>query len=183
MKTRIYDTYYDFSNRENKEENGVSERFAELHANYEGDNEKNEACWNCSDCSRCSGCSDIQGARPVAAKESQMLIPVIPNIHGVLLDAVKSKPHSLEMGAWHTCGTTHCRAGWITRLAGEAGKKLEGQTSTEFAAMQIYKASSPIRVSPVRFYESNEVAMRDIKRCAEEEANLTKHQNIPNERK
>ena len=112
-----------------------------------------------------------------------MLIPVIPNIHGVLLDAVKSKPHSLEMGAWHTCGTTHCRAGWITRLAGEAGKKLEGQTSTEFAAMQIYKASSPIRVSPVRFYESNEVAMRDIKRCAEEEANLTKHQNIPNEPK
>ena len=101
-----------------------------------------------------------------------MLIPVIPNIHGALLDAVKSKPGYLEMGAWHTCETTHCRAGWITTLAGEAGKKLEDQTSTEFAAMQIYKASSPIRVSPVRFYETNEVAMRDIERCAEEEAKL-----------
>jgi len=36
--------------------------------------------------------------------------------------------------------------------------------------MQIYKASSPIRVSPVRFFESNEVAMADIQRCAAEEA-------------
>jgi len=36
--------------------------------------------------------------------------------------------------------------------------------------MQIYKASSPIRVSPVRFFETNELAMADIKRCAEEEA-------------
>jgi hypothetical protein len=39
--------------------------------------------------------------------------------------------------------------------------------------MQIYKASSDIRVSPVRFYETNEVAMADIKRCAEEEAAKT----------
>ena len=73
------------------------------------------------------------------------------------------------MGDWHTCDTTHCRAGWITFLAGEEGKILEQKTSTQFAAMQIYKASSPIRVSPVRFFESNEVAMSDIIRCAEEE--------------
>ncbi len=76
------------------------------------------------------------------------------------------------MGNWHTCETTHCRAGWVTTLAGEAGKKLEEQTSTEFAAMQIYKASSTIRVSPVRFYETNEKAMEDIIRCAAEEAKL-----------
>jgi len=73
------------------------------------------------------------------------------------------------MGNWHICETTHCRAGWITTLAGEAGKALEEATTTEFAAMQIYKASSAIRVSPVRFYETNEVAMADIRRCAEEE--------------
>jgi hypothetical protein len=51
-------------------------------------------------------------------------------------------------------------------LAGEAGRALEEKTSTEFAAMQIYKASSPIRVSPARFYDSDEAAREDIERCA-----------------
>ena len=73
------------------------------------------------------------------------------------------------MGAWHTCDTTHCRAGWVVQLGGAEGKYLESKTSTQFAAMQIYKASSPIRVSPTRFFETNEVAMKDIKECAEKE--------------
>jgi len=76
------------------------------------------------------------------------------------------------MSIWHTCDTTHCRAGWVVFLAGEAGKKLESQTSTQFAAMQIYKKSSPIRVMPVRFFDDNEKAMADIIRCAEEEKAL-----------
>lgn len=74
------------------------------------------------------------------------------------------------MGSWHACETTHCRAGWVVHLAGESGKALEQQTSTPFAAMMIYKASSDIRVSPVRFYETDTVAMADMKRCAELEA-------------
>ena len=75
------------------------------------------------------------------------------------------------MRDWHTCETTHCRAGWVVHLAGEAGKALEQHTTTEFAAMQIYHKSNPdVPVSPVRFYESNEVAMADMKRCAEEES-------------
>ncbi len=77
------------------------------------------------------------------------------------------------MSDWHTCEMTHCRGGWVVTLAGEKGKKLEGASSTLFAAMQIYKASSSIRVSPVRFFESDEVAMADILRCAEEEKKLT----------
>jgi hypothetical protein len=53
-------------------------------------------------------------------------------------------------------------------LAGEEGKALEKLTSTLFAAMQIYKKSSPeIRVYPPRFFESNQIALADIKRCAE----------------
>ncbi len=71
------------------------------------------------------------------------------------------------MSKWHTCNTTHCRAGWVVTLAGEKGKELEEKTSTLFAAMMIYKASSPIRVSPTRFFEKNDVAMADIKKCAE----------------
>ena len=76
------------------------------------------------------------------------------------------------MSDWHSCDTRHCRAGWVVTLAGEEGKKLEDATSTLFAAMQIYKASSSIRVSPTRFYEENETAMEDIKRCAEDESAL-----------
>ena len=78
-------------------------------------------------------------------------------------------PDALNMGYWHTCDTTHCRAGWVVFLAGAPGKVLEGHTSTQFAAMQIYKASSPIRVSPTRFFETNEVAIADIASCAEQE--------------
>ena len=76
------------------------------------------------------------------------------------------------MSTWHSCETRHCRAGWIVHLAGEKGYALEKATNSVFAALQISKASSPILISPVRFFETNEVAMADIKRCAEEEAKL-----------
>jgi hypothetical protein len=59
-------------------------------------------------------------------------------------------------------------------LAGPEGKALAAKTTTLFAAMQIYKASSDIRVSPVRFFESDKEAMQDMKRCAELEAQATK---------
>ena len=76
------------------------------------------------------------------------------------------------MSTWHKCDTTHCRAGWATFLAGPDGAKLEEQTDTAFAAMQIYKASSPIKVSLTRFYEDNATAIADIIRCAGEEKKL-----------
>ena len=79
------------------------------------------------------------------------------------------------MSTWHTCETTHCRAGWVVELAGEAGKELERRTTTLFAAIQIYDKSCPeIVVNPPRFYELNEKAMEDMKRCAEAEMSLKK---------
>jgi len=39
------------------------------------------------------------------------------------------------MDSWHTCNTTHCRAGWIVHLAGKEGYELEKETNTSFAAM------------------------------------------------
>ncbi len=96
-----------------------------------------------------------------------MNIPKIENIHQRVLDAVSATDDSLDMSTWHTCETTHCRAGWVVFLSGEQGKALEEQTSPDFAAMMIYKNSSDIRVSPVRFFEDNETAMNDMKRCAE----------------
>jgi len=95
-------------------------------------------------------------------------ITAIENIHEKVLEAV-SNEGALDMSSWH-CGTTHCRAGWVVTLAGEEGKKLEAETDTCFAAMMIYKKSSPIHVPPTRFFEDNKTAMADIKRCAELEA-------------
>jgi hypothetical protein len=100
-------------------------------------------------------------------------IPVIPNIHASVLTAVQGKG-ALDMSAWHTCKTTHCRAGWVVTLAGEAGNELEKRTSTLFAAMRICKESSSVRVSPVRFFDDNAKAMEDIQRCAQEERDQQK---------
>ncbi len=46
------------------------------------------------------------------------------------------------MKDWHTCETTHCRAGWIVHLAGERGKALEEATSTAHAARAICYANA-----------------------------------------
>ena len=179
MKTQIFKNYLEFLARQDNEVNGVSESFAQLHPDFEKQNETNEGCWNCYDCydcSRCYVCSDCYGCygcygcQQNNLEEGGIKVPVIQDIHQKVLEAV-SAPGALNMGQWHTCETTHCRAGWVVQLAGKEGKELEAKTSTHFAAMQIYRVSSKISVTPKRFYETNEVAMADIKRCAEEEKN------------
>jgi len=70
------------------------------------------------------------------------------------------------MGNWHSCETTHCRAGWVVHLAGDAGYALEKQTSPLFAAQQIYNASGYL-ISPVRFFDGEEKALENMKRLAE----------------
>jgi hypothetical protein len=100
--------------------------------------------------------------------------PKIENIHQKVYEAASGKPDALNMGNWHTCDTTHCRAGWVVFLAGEAGKKLETHTSTLFAALQIYNVSSSIEVSPVKFFEDNATALEDMKKCADLEIEKNK---------
>jgi hypothetical protein len=184
MNTKIFKDYAEFLNRKDQSENGVSEHFASKSANWEVDNSTNEGCWNCSGCRGCRGCSDCSYCRGKKNlkfdSETECkpfpAIPKIENIHSKVLKAVKADEYKLEMDGWHKdekiekgahCGTTHCRAGFVVFLAGKAGYELEKATSTEFAAKQIYKASSKIPVSPVRFFEPNEIAMADIERCAE----------------
>ena len=70
------------------------------------------------------------------------------------------------MDDWHTCATTHCRAGWVVHLAGEAGYALERHHNTLLAAQLIYKASG-YNISPVRFFDGNDAAMTDMLRLAE----------------
>ena len=71
------------------------------------------------------------------------------------------------MGSWHKCETTHCRAGWVTTLAGKEGAKLESKFGTGLAAMLIYRESSKIKVTWDQFYVTNEDGLADMKRCAD----------------
>ena len=99
--------------------------------------------------------------------------PIIPNIHTAVFNAATQTPDALDMGDWHTCETTHCRAGWVTTLAGEAGAKLEDEIGTPAAAMAIYAASDAEyfqRDGCPDFYCGNDAALADMKRLAELEA-------------
>ena len=54
--TRIYNTKEDFDKRENKEENGVSPKFAKDNSNWETMNDTNKGCWDCNNCTECAEC-------------------------------------------------------------------------------------------------------------------------------
>ena len=96
-------------------------------------------------------------------------VPRIENIHQTVY-AAASQPNALEMITWHTCETTHCRAGWVTTLAGEGGAALERDMGTGAAAAIIYMASDPLLERIPDFYASNAEALEDMKRLAEAEA-------------
>jgi hypothetical protein len=93
-------------------------------------------------------------------------IPKIENIHKMVYEAATAKPTSLRMETWHTCGTSHCRAGWVVHLAGEAGYALERFFNTALAAQMIYRESGA-PINPCRFFDDNEDALADMKRLAE----------------
>jgi hypothetical protein len=92
-------------------------------------------------------------------------IPRIENIHQQIYEAV-SRPMALDMGAWHTCETTHCRAGWVIHLAGKAGYALEKFHNSELAAMLIYRESG-YQINPARFYDGTAEALEDMRKLAE----------------
>jgi hypothetical protein len=92
-------------------------------------------------------------------------VPVVPDLHARLY-AAASQPQALDMCNWHTCETTHCRAGWVVALAGPEGYALERFHTTELAAMLIYEASCGYKINPSRFYDSGEDALADMKRLA-----------------
>ena len=103
-------------------------------------------------------------------KWADLEVPSIPNIHQTVYAAATQCDTALDMSTWHTCETTHCRAGWVVTLAGEKGKALEDIVRTPVAAYMIYRKSDPtIREMP-DFYCDNESALDDMKRRAELEA-------------
>jgi hypothetical protein len=102
-------------------------------------------------------------------------IPTIEFIHQKIY-AAASQPKALNMDAWHgdqdseLCNTTHCRAGWVTALAGRKGKQLEERHGTELAATLIYFRSDPTMKKTPNFFCDNKAALRDMKKLADLEA-------------
>ncbi|MBL4853828.1 MAG: pentapeptide repeat-containing protein [Robiginitomaculum sp.] len=95
-------------------------------------------------------------------------IPKIENIHTAVY-AAASKDNALDMGDWPKCDSTHCRAGWVVILAGEAGKVMEDLYGTGVAAALIYMASDPTMESIPNWLASSETALKDMKEMAEAE--------------
>jgi hypothetical protein len=87
--------------------------------------------------------------------------PVLPNIDQQIIDPIRTAGNSLNMREWHTCETTHCRAGWAVHLAGEAGYALETATNAQTAGALIYLASRPGKPIP-NWVASNREAMDDL---------------------
>jgi uncharacterized protein YjbI with pentapeptide repeats len=95
--------------------------------------------------------------------------PVVPRIDAAILAALEAGG-TLAMDTWHTCETTHCRAGWAIVLAGDAGRKLRSLTTPYLAGRLIYEASRPGMRCP-DFFASDDAALADIRRCAVEQSN------------
>lgn len=105
-------------------------------------------------------------ARVFALAGKKFVVPVIPKIDRAILDAI-SKDGLLEMTKWHTCKTTHCRAGWAIHLAGRRGRLLEKRYGSAVAGALIYYASAGYVPD---FYATNWEAIEDIRQHAEEDA-------------
>lgn len=110
---------------------------------------------------------DLGGCQIKGAKFDLEGVPKIPDIHKRVYEAA-SQPGALDMSEWHTCSTTHCRAGWVTHLA-PGGTDLEIELGTDAAAALIYLASDPDLERIPSWYETNEKALQDMKRLAENE--------------
>lgn len=92
-------------------------------------------------------------------------VPKIDSLDAKIFSAIQTGG-ILEMSTWHTCDTTHCRAGWAIHLAGDFGKMLETIYGSCAAGALIYQANTG-RIP--NFYASNEDALADIKKCALEQ--------------
>ena len=101
--------------------------------------------------------------RAAAYRARNPNVPVVDDLDRKILAAIDAGG-GLRMASWHTCETTHCRAGWAITLAGDEGTALESRLGPERAGAAIYRASTG-RVP--HFFATDECALEDIKRCAE----------------
>lgn len=103
--------------------------------------------------------ADLRGAKGLPTKA------IVPDIDAAILAAVEAEGCALQMSDWHTCETTHCRAGWAIHLAGKAGAALEQRYGANVAGALIYAASRPDMPVP-DWFASDAEALADLRRCA-----------------
>ena len=111
--------------------------------------------------------ANLRGANLHGADLSED-VPTIPGIH-TAVHAAASTPGALNMLDWHTCQTTHCRAGWVVTLAGQAGADLEQRLGTGVAAALIYAASDPTLTRVPEWHTTDTEALADMERLARAE--------------
>lgn len=87
-------------------------------------------------------------------------VPKIEDLDAKIVAAIECGG-KLDMNHWHTCKTTHCRAGWAITLAGEDGIALEKKFGSAAAGALIYAKSTPDAKIP-NFYASTKEAMEDL---------------------
>ena len=107
--------------------------------------------------------AERNAARAAKFRESNPDVPVIESLDAQILARIDADPNALDMSTWHSCETTHCRAGWAIAIAGEPGYELERKFGPHHAGRMIYLASTG---RAPHFFGSNEAALADIKRCA-----------------
>ena len=100
------------------------------------------------------------------AKSGKLKIPAVKNLHSKMLKVIESGKGVLDMRSWHTCKTTHCRAGWAITLAGKRGLELEKQCGSSLAGALITIASSPKLDRVPNFYDTNDGALESIRAAA-----------------
>mgnify|MGYP006372790905 CR=1 FL=1 len=100
------------------------------------------------------GNSSLTGVNLTNAKLSTV-IPVVDNLDQRMAEVVES----LEMARWHTCETSHCRAGWAIHFAGKAGYDLEHAIGSSAAGALIYHASAGYVPD---FYAGSHTARLDV---------------------
>ncbi len=110
---------------------------------------------------------ESDAARAARFRERHPDVPVIEHLDRKILERITTGGGVLQMSSWHTCETTHCRAGWAIHLAGEAGYKLEREHGAQRAGAMIYRASTG-RVP--HFFATTERALEDLKQCAAEQS-------------
>jgi len=110
--------------------------------------------------------ANLRGANLREANLRGAILPTtfkIDNLHKKMWDVISKEKNTLAMGNWHTCETTHCRAGWAITLGGEAGKVLEEIYGPEVAGTLIYQNSTGMVPD---FFATNDDAYEDIKKLA-----------------
>jgi hypothetical protein len=114
------------------------------------------------------GRREARAKRAIRFREQHPEIPVIDRPDVKILALVEANPACFDQGTWH-CGTTHCTAGHMVNLAGDAGYALERKLgSTQAAARKLYLAA--IGTVPHFYGETGPALERLRERAAEQSA-------------